>query len=86
MIDSPNEGISGLRAFMLDQRTSLEQVMEHVRKTDAAMDNIVTSVEDVSEKIRNISAAAEEQSLTSEKISQAMERISEITRNLNGSI
>ncbi|MBP7526661.1 MAG: methyl-accepting chemotaxis protein [Syntrophorhabdaceae bacterium] len=80
------EGISGLREFMLDQRTSLERVFEHVNKTDDAMDNIVASVEEVSEKIRNISAAAEEQSLTSEEISRAMGRISEITKNLNRSV
>jgi len=85
-INRVEDEMVSLVSFMDGHKASAEDVLAHLGKYEAIMDQISASVEHVSGMVYAIADATKIQSVVSEQISKRIDGISVITQNLNSSV
>ncbi|NTV15331.1 MAG: methyl-accepting chemotaxis protein [Desulfobulbaceae bacterium] len=78
--------ISASVELMRQERESAGKILEEVRSTLAAIDEIVAAVEQVSDMTNRIAEATQQQSESAEEVSSGMETIANIAKELQSSV
>ncbi len=72
--------------FMKEERNNIGKILDNIKNTLGAIDEIVRYVEHVTDMVQRIAVATDEQSTASESVSHNMENISSVTKQLSNSI